>query len=169
MDRKLEALKTAIERPNFKNALEVLRTGKSPGVERVKDKLCETEADKLELVQECLARGKRVAKAERRADIIEKTADDVAYLKTDRMAQKRRRGKAARQAGRDTKDSGLWDRYETFRAMKRHLDNAKKKKRRLTRLQAAKRVIKASKGAITLPPETLVRYYRAWIKKRKTD
>lgn len=163
MDRKLEELKTAIERPNFKNALEVLRTGKSPGVERVKDKLCESEADKLELVQECLARGKRVAKAERRADAIEKVVDDVTYLKEDRVAQKTRRGKAARQAGRDKKDSGLWNRYETFRAMKKRIESGEKQ------LAAATTLVESSNGAIDYPPETVVRYYRKWIKKRKTD
>ena len=91
----------------------------------------------------------------------------VGYLVKDRKAQKARRGTAARQTRRDTKDSGLWDRYEAFRAMKRHLDLARKEKRRLTQLQAAQRVIDASNGIITVDAETLVRYFRDWLKRPK--
>ena len=88
---------------------------------------------------------------------------DTEFLVKDRKAQKKRRGKAARQTRRDTKDSGLWDRYDTFRAMLARIERGEK------RLAAATDVIEASKGKITLKPETLVRYYRAWKKKRKTD
>lgn len=88
---------------------------------------------------------------------------DTDFLAKDRKAQRKRRGKAARQAGRDTKDSGLWDRYDTFRAMRERIKRGDKQ------LAAATDVIGASKGKITIEPETLVRYYRAWIKKRKTD
>lgn len=153
MDKHTEELKRAIEREPFKKALEFLRTGKSPGVERVKNKLRTT--------------GERAVKAERRADVIEKVAGDTGFLVKDRKAQKTRRGIAARQAGRDTRDSGLWNHYEAFRSMKRHLDLAQKEKRRLTRKQAAQRVIDSSKGAITIKPETLVRYYRDWLKRPK--
>lgn len=140
MDTKLDGLK---------KALDVIRTGKSPGVERVRTEL--------------RIRGERAAKAERRADVIEKVAGDTGFLVNDRKAQKKRRGKAARQTRRDTKDSGLWDRYDTFRAMRVRIERGEKQ------LAAATDVIEASKGNITLPPETLVRYYRAWMKKRKTD
>ncbi|OQC55423.1 MAG: hypothetical protein BWX54_01947 [Verrucomicrobia bacterium ADurb.Bin018] len=88
---------------------------------------------------------------------------DTEFLVKDRKAQKKRRGKAARQTRRDTKDSGLWDPYDTFRAMRARIERGEK------RLAAATDVIEASKGKITLKPETLVRYYRAWKKKRKTD
>ena len=88
---------------------------------------------------------------------------DTEFLVKDRKAQKTRRGKAARQTRRDTKDSGLWDPYDTFRAMRARIERGEK------RLAAATDVIEASKGKITLKPETLVRYYRAWKKKRKTD
>lgn len=152
MDKHTEALKKAIEQEPFKKALEVLRTGKSPGVERVKTEL--------------RIRGERAVKAERRADVIEKVAGDTGFLVQDRKAQKARRGKAARQTRRDTKDSGLWDHYEAFRSMKRHLDLAQKEKRRLTRKQAAQRVIDSSKGAITIKAESLVRYFRDWLKER---
>ena len=87
----------------------------------------------------------------------------ISYLVGDRKAQKTRRGKAARQTRRDTRDSGLWDRYDTFRAMRARIERGEKQ------LAAATDVIAASKGKITLPPETLVRYFRAWKKKRKTD
>ncbi len=88
---------------------------------------------------------------------------DTEFLVKDRKAQKKRRGKAARQTRRDTKDSGLWDPYDTFRAMRARIERGEK------RLAAATDVIEASKGKITLKPETLVRYFRAWKKKRKTD
>lgn len=88
---------------------------------------------------------------------------DTEFLVKDRKAQKKRRGKAARQTRRDTKDSGLWDRYDTFRAMRARIEKGEKQ------LAAATDVIEASRGNISIPPETLVRYYRAWKKKRKTD
>lgn len=88
---------------------------------------------------------------------------DLSYLVGDRKAQKTRRGKAARQTRRDTKDSGLWDRYDTFRAMRARIEKGEK------RLAAATDVIEASKGKITLKPETLVHYFREWERKRKTD
>ena len=149
MEKSVDALKMAVERKAFKEALEFLRTGKSPGVERVKDKLRAT--------------GERLAKAERRADVIEKVAVDTGFLVQDRKAQKKRRGKAARQTRRDVRDSGLWDRHDTFRAMRARIGRGEKQ------LAAALSVIDSSRGRITLKPETLVRYYRAWIKKRKTD
>ena len=92
---------------------------------------------------------------------------DTEFLVKDRKAQKKRRGKAARQTRRDTKDSGLWNRYEAFRSIKRNLGQARKEKRRLTQLQAAQRVIDASKKSITIIAESLVRYYRAWLKSPK--
>ncbi len=149
MDKHTEELKKAIERDPFKKALEFLRTGKSPGVERVKNKLRTT--------------GERAVKAERRADVIEKVAGDTGFLVQDRKAQKKRRGKAARRGGRDTKDSGLWDRYDTFRAMRARIKRGEKQ------LAAATDLIEKSDGVIDQKPETLVRYFRAWKKKRKTD
>ena len=88
---------------------------------------------------------------------------DTEFLVKDRKAQKKRRGKAARQTRRDTKDSGLWDPYDTLRAMRARIERGEK------RLAAATDVIEASKGKITLKPETLARYYRERGRKRKTD
>lgn len=102
-----------------------------------------------------------------RPDLLADVKADTGFLVKDRKAQKMRRGIAARQAGRDTRDSGLWDHYEAFRSMKRHLDLAQKEKRRLTRKQAAQRVIDSSKGAITIEAESLVRYFRDWPKRPK--
>lgn len=98
-----------------------------------------------------------------RPDLLADVKADTGFLVKDRKAQKTRRGKAARQTRRDTKDSGLWDPYDTFRAMRARIERGEK------RLAAATDVIEASKGKITLKPETLVRYFRAWKKKRKTD
>ena len=148
-----KSLDAATARPAFSRALDLLRTGKSPAVDRMKGKLRET--------------AQRLSRAERRADAIEKVAGDTAFLVKDRKAQKQRRGKAARQTRRDTKDSGLWNRYEAFRSIKRNLGQARKEKRRLTQLQAAQRVIDASKKSITINAESLVRYYRAWLKSPK--
>ncbi|NCC93451.1 MAG: hypothetical protein EOM10_09250 [Opitutae bacterium] len=149
MDKHTEELKRAIEREPFKKALEFLRTGKSPGVERVKNKLRTT--------------GERAVKAERRADVIEKVAGDTGFLKKVHMDQKKRKRKAAKKARRDTKDSGLWDRYDTFRAMLARIKRGEKQ------LAAATDLIEKSDGVIDQKPETLVRYFRAWKKKRKTD
>ena len=149
MDKSIEELKSALGRESLRRALDVVRTGRSPGVELVKTEL--------------RIRGERAVNAERRADVIEKVAGDTDFLKKDRMAQKKRRGKAARQTRRDTKDSGLWDPYDTFRAMRARIERGEK------RLAAATDVIEASKGKITLKPETLVRYFRDWLKERKTD
>ncbi len=98
-----------------------------------------------------------------RPDLLSEVNRKADILVQDRKAQKKRRGRAARQAQRDTKDSGLWDRYDTFRAMRARIEKGEKQ------LAAATDIIEASKGNITLPPETLVRYYRDWKKKRKTD
>lgn len=114
-----------------------------------------------------------IAELKIRLDDIPKIKEDVAnskanieFLKKDRMAQRERASTAARQTRRDTKDSGLWSRYEAFRAMKRHLAQARKEHRRLTQLQAAQRVINTSEEKITVDAESLVRYYRTWLKKR---
>ena len=98
-----------------------------------------------------------------RPDLLADVKADTGFLVKDRKAQKTRRGKAARQARRDTKDSGLWDRYDTFRAMLARIKRGEKQ------LAAATDLIEKSDGVIDLKPETLVRYFRAWKKKRKTD
>lgn len=142
--------------PHLGTALNFINSGKTASVERIKAKLRNEAA--------------RRTNAERRADVIERVAGDTASLVKDRKAQKQRRVQAARQTQRDTKDSDAWKPYEAFRSIKRHLALARKKHRRLTQLQAATRVIEASNGAITIKADSLVRVYRAWLKKRnRTD
>jgi hypothetical protein len=149
--------------PDLGNALNFISTGKSAGVEMVKAKLRDETAKKREAVA-------RAETSERRTDLIEEVASDTRFLVEDRKAQKQRRGIAARQTQRDTKDSDTWDRYEAFRTMKRHLALARKEHRRLTQLQVATRVIEASNKAITIKADSLVRIYRAWLEKRnRTD
>ncbi len=121
------------------------------------------EAEKLVLIEVAVERGKRVAKAEKQAEAIGEVVGHTRFLYADRKAQKNRRSKAGKKTQRDTKDSGLWDRYEAFRAMRAKIERGEKQ------LAAATDVKAASKGNITIKPEALVRYYRAWMKKRKTD
>lgn len=149
---------------SLKRAVDIVKGRKiPPSITRVRKAIEEKEAEKLALIEVAVERGKRVAKAEKQAEAIVEVVGHTRFLHADRKAQKKRKRTAAKKAQRDTKDSGLWDRYDTFRAMRAKIERGEKQ------LAAATDVKATSKGNITIKPETLVRYYRAWKKKRKTD
>ena len=163
---KLDALKNAISivknqkrAPSIPRAIKLMEEQEAEKRARIE----EAESEKLTLIEVAVERAKRVAKAEKQAEAIVEVVGHTRFLYDDRKAQKNRRSKAGKKTQRDTKDSGLWDRYEAFRAMLAKIERGEKQ------LAAATDVKAASKGNITIKPEALVRYYRAWMKKRKTD
>jgi hypothetical protein len=103
----------------------------------------------------------RAAAADRRADLVEQSVANTEHLVKEMKKQQERKRKAARQGGRDTKDGGLWDRYETFRAMEARTGRGEKQ------LAVATELVEKSKGKIDYEPGTVCRYFRAWKKKRK--
>ena len=161
---KLDALKNAFANmkspkttPSIPRAIKLMEEQEAEKRARIE----EAESEKLTLIEVAVERGKRVAKAEKQAEAIVEVVGHTRFLHADRKAQKKRKRKAARQTQRDTKDSGLWDRYDTFRAMRARIERGEK------RLAAATDLIEKSNGKITVDAETLVRYYLDWVKKRQ--